>query len=431
MISLWLSDTVLTLSLGVSLLSYVAVSRRDGSYLNVMTPAFIIGIPGYYLLPMFFTHVFGTDASPYAYIYVYLTLAVQNLAFAYTYTRRTQRLFRFPFRYSHANFDRLSFVFLGIAGLMYLPILLQFPEYILDPRQLYTHTRTGFGLNFYISSTFAYLAVILIQFSGRSGWVKGCVILIAAAVLALHGSKGQMLSLVLLIALFEVYVRGRKLKLLPSIFAGAALGVFLILLFAATMTLGDTVGEAMEAISGYSDYTQNAMLLIDSHFPIQYGRLTLEGQIIGRIPRVLMPSKPKAYGGVYLDEEFYPRSMDLDQGAPDFGIGVQYADFGAFAIVYLAAFAMLRGWLAQIFVRRLKFSRHPADFFLVAFLAEISLFPIGGVGWLLPEALTVAVLLRLASCVGAKSVYRERITTKLRFVSPPQSPGAMGRPDHA
>lgn len=422
MISSWLADTVLIASLIVSLCAYVMVSKREGSYINIMTPWFISNIPAYYLLPLFFTHVFGTGASPYAYVYVYATLAVQNVAFAYAYTRPTRRLIRLPFRYSYGNFDRLSFAFLVLALLMYAPVLLQFPEYLLDPRQIYIRTRTGFGVNFYISSTFAYLAVILIQFSGRSRWIKGFVIVVAAAVLSLHGSKGQMLSLILLLALFEVYVRRRRLKLVPSLFVGVGLTLFLFLLFAATMTLGDSPTEALESISQYSDYTRNAMLLIDSHFPLQYGRLTMEAQIIGRIPRVLMPNKPRNFGGLYLDDVFYPEAMDADAGPPDFGVGVQYADFGALAIVYLAVFAMLRGWLAQVFIRRLTYSRHPADFFLVAFLAEIGLFPVGAVGWLLPEALTVAVFLRFASCFGAGKVYRERIRTKLPFVrSLPQS----------
>ena len=427
MISALFADTVLVASLIVSLVAYVQVSKRDGSYLNVMTPAFVIGIPAYYLLPLFFTHVFGTKASPYAYVYVYATLAVQNVAFAYAYTRPTRRLIRLPFRYSYGNFDQLSFAFLGLSVLMYAPVLLQFPEYLLDPRQIYTHTRTGFGVNFYISSTLAYLAVILIQFSGRSRWVKGFVILVAAAVLSLHGSKGQMLSLVLLFALFEVYVGRRKLRLLPSLFAGVGLSFLLFLLFAATMALGDSPAEALEAISQYSDYTQNAMLLIDSHFPLQYGRLTMEAQIIGRIPRLLMPNKPRNFGGLYLDDVFYPEAMDADAGPPDFGVGVQYADFGALAIVYLAVFAMLRGWLARVFVSRLSYSRHPSDFVLVAFLAEISLFPVGAVGWLLPEALTVAFFLRFVSCFGAGKVYRERIRTKLPFVpSLPQSTDTAG-----
>ena len=67
---------------------------------------------------------------------------------------------------------------------------------------------------------------------------------------------------------------------------------------------------------------------------------------------------------MYLDEVFYPQSMDMDQGVPDFGIGVQYADFGIFAIVYLAVFALLRGWLARVFVRRLLSRVTPLIFLL-------------------------------------------------------------------
>jgi len=246
MISSGFADAVLLTSLVVSLVTYIWVSKQDGSYLNVLTPSLVIGIPGYYLLPMFFTHVFGTEATPYAYVYVYATIAAQNVAFAYAYTRPTRRLLRLPSRYSYGSFDRFSFAFLALAVLMFAPILLQFPEYILDPRQLYSHTRTGFGVNFYISSTFAYLAVILILFSRRSRWIKGFVILVAAAVLSLHGSKGQVLSLVLLVALFAVYVGGRKLSFLPSLLTGMGLGGVLLLLFAATMTLGDSPTEALK-----------------------------------------------------------------------------------------------------------------------------------------------------------------------------------------
>jgi hypothetical protein len=418
MISSSFADIVLFASLLVSVGAYAFVSKREGSYLNILTPSFVISIPGYYLLPLFFTHVFGTQATPYAFIYIYATLAVENAVFAYVYTRPTRKLIRLPFRYSYSNFGSLSFAFLGLAALMYAPVLLQFPEYLLDPRQIYAHTRTGFGINFYISTTLAYLSVILIQFSDRSHWVKGFVILVAAGLISLHGSKGQLLSLVFLLALFEVYVKGRRFRLLPSLLVGAGLGLFLLLLFAASMALGDGPAEALETISQYSDYTRNAMLIIDSHFPLQYGRLTMEGATFGRIPRLLMPNKPKNFGVMHLDDEFFPEYMDVDAGAPDFGIGLQYADFGVLAIVYLVAFTMLRGWLARIFVGRLGKSRHPADFFLVAFFAEISLFPVGGVGWLLPEALAVAAFLCFASRVGADKVYREARKPKSPFVLP-------------
>jgi hypothetical protein len=405
------------ISLIISLTAYVFVSRREGSYLNILTPAFLTTVPAYYLLPLFATHFFGTDATPYAYTYVYATLAAENVAFTYAYLRPTRRMIRLPLRYSYCNFVSLSLISLGIAILMYVPILLEFPEYILDPRQIYEHTRVGFGFSYYVSSTLAYLSVILIQFSGSSRWLRWGVVLVSAGLLSLHGSKGQVLSLFLLLALFEIYVNGRKVRLLTSLIVAGSLSLLVLLLFIASMVIERDPLEAVRTISEYSDYTRNAMLVIDSQFPLQYGRLTIEGHVYGRIPRLLMPDKPTNFGALYLDDQFFPESLDAEAGSPDFGIGVQYADFGFLAIVYLACFAMLRGWLARIFIRRLRGTQHPADFFMVAFLANVSLFPVGGVGWLLPEAFLVAVSIRFVSRIGSDAVYRDQVRIRTRSVA--------------
>ena len=415
MISPGLANIVMLASLLVSVCAYVVVSKREGSYVTILTPSFIISVPAYYLLPLVYANWFGTEASPYAHIYVYATLAVESLVFAYFYTRPRTPVLRLPFAYAHNNFGWLTFAFLAVAVLLYAPVLLQFSDYLLDPRKIYAQTRTGFGVNFYISSSLAYLAVILILFSKRSSAVKAVVVLVSALILSLHGSKGQVLSLLFLIILFEIYVKRRKLKLMPALMVCAGLTLVGAALFAATMVLGSPL-EALESISQYSDYTRNAMLVIDSNIPRQFGRLTLESNTVSLIPRVLMPSKPKNFGPMYLDEQFYPEAVDEDAGSPAFGMGLQYADFGALAIVYLAFFAALRGWLAHIFVKRLKLTRHPADFIVVAFLADITLFPIGA-GWLLPETIIVAILIRYASSLGADQVYREHIRTKLPLIA--------------
>lgn len=417
MISISIADTVLLISLAISAGTYVWVSRREGSYLNILTPAFLMAIPAHYLLPLFTTHFFGNDATPYSYTYVYATLAVENVAFAVAYLGSTRNLLRLPFRFSYSNFGALSVAFLAIAILMYVPILLEFPEYILDPRQIYEHTRVGFGVNYYVSSTLAYLSLILILFSEYSRSIRWAVVLVATALLSLHGSKGQVLSVFLILALYQIYVRARKVRLLSSLIVAGCLSVLVLLLFVATMAIDRDPFEAIRTISEYSDYTRNAMLVIDSHFPLQFGRLTMESHVYGRIPRFLLPDKPTNFGALYLDDQFFGESLDEEKGAPDFGIGVQYADFGALAIVYLAVFAVFRGWLARTFVRRLQGSQHPADFFMVAFLANISLFPVGAVGWLLPEAFLVAFFLRFASQVGAETLYSEQIRMRRAAVS--------------
>lgn len=418
MLSNSLADAVLMTSMIISLTSYVVVSRREGSYINILTPAFLTAIPAYYLLPLFASHFFGNDASPFAFTYVYATLAAESVAFAYAYLHRLRTMIRLPLRYSYSNFFSLSLILLGIAILMYVPVLLEFPEYILDPRRIYELTRVGFGFSYYVSSTLAYVSVVLILFSGCSRWIRWGVVLVSATLLSLHGSKGQILSLFLLLALFEIYVNGRKVRLLTSLIVLGSMSLLVLMLFVASMVIERDPLEAIRTISEYSDYTRNAMLVIDSHFPLQYGRLTMEGHLYGRIPRALMPGKPTNFGALYLDDQFFPQSLDAEAGSPDFGIGLQYADFGFLAIAYLACFAVVRGWLARMFIARLNGTQHPSDFFMVAFLANVPLFPVGGVGWLLPEALLVAIFLRFASKVGSDEVYRDQVWIRARSAAP-------------
>jgi hypothetical protein len=410
MISIGLANTTLLLSLAIALGAYVFVSHREGSYVNILTPSLLINIPAYYLFPIAYNSFFGMEASTYSHIYVYTTLAVENVIFAYAYTRPRTPPIRLPFAYGYNYFESLAFACLGLAGLLFLPLLIEFKEYIFDPRRIYEETRTGFGSSYYTSSACAYLAVIIILFSKQSNFRKAIVIVASGIVLSLHGSKGQVLGIVLLPLLFLTYVRHWKVKLVHALLICMGLGALLVGMFVATVSLGGPL-EALEWVSGYSDYMRNAELVIDSNMPLQGGRLTWESNVVSLVPRAIMPDKPKNFGAFYLDEEFFPGSLEEDKGVPAFGIGVQYADFGFLAIVYLGLFAALRGWLARVWVRRLAHTRHPADFLILAFLADISIIPIG-TGWLLPETLLIAMFLRFASSLGTGRTYREHIRYK-------------------
>jgi hypothetical protein len=414
--SISLPVVAISVSFSIAVLAYIILSKREGSFINILTPSFITSIPAFYLLPLVYLKLFGADGTTYAHFYVYATLAVETVAFVYAYTRTGDRLVRLPGVSSYSNFGLVSSLCLGAGVLLYIPVLIEFREFIFDPRQIYTQTRTGFGVQSFVSSTLAYLAIILILFTKRSRIVKSLTILLATGLLSLHGSKAQILSAGLILLLYYVYVLARKVTFVRAAIVYACTGIVILLLFAATMSLGENAADALEAISQYSDYTRNAMLVIDSHYRPQYGRLTIEANTLAVVPRQLMLGKPKNFGPFALAEEFYPEWFDSDTGSPAFGVGLQYADFGALSILYLALMAVLKGWLARIFVNRLKLTKHPADFFMVVFLADIAVFPVG-VGWLLPEALLVAVLLRYASSIGAGKVYRERREAAL---APPQ-----------
>ena len=395
-------------SLAVTCACYLWLSRREGSYLNILTPGFLINVPAYFLLPMFFVGftgtLFGAEYSSYAYEYVYATLALESVGFVAAYLWTGKRVVRLPFATGYRNFRKIALICLGLGMAAYLPVLLEFRQFILDPRQIYRLTRTGYGLESYVSAFLALLAVVFILFARCRTRTRILVVAGASGVLLLHGSKGQVLMAAFLILLFYVYVKGRKVSPLRALAAGGAVAVVLLGLFAATMNLGGDLNSTVNKISSYSDYTRNAMLVIDSRMAPQYGRLTLEGNFYSAIPRALMPNKPKDFGTFYLAKKFYPEWFYSDAGSPAFGIGVQYADFGPFAIVYLLFFALLEGWLTRIFVNRLQVTRHPADFVVMAFLAGVSVIPIGGVGWLLPEILVVAFAMRYVSRIGARPV---------------------------
>jgi hypothetical protein len=398
-------DIITACSLGLCLLAYWLVARREHSFINILTPDFLVSIPASYLLPTIYFHLFGPEGSTFAFGYVCVTMAVENLVFALVYVRRSTKTIALPFSFSYRNFLGLAIFFLGLAFLVYLPILLQFPEFLLDPRQIYTRTRVGYGSYFFVSATLADLSVIFALFSKQSWRIKALLIGGALVVLSLHGSKGEVLAIFLLVALYEVYARGQKVRFFHAAIAVFAMVVLIVGLFMATADVGGGA-EALEGISAYSDYTRNAMLVIDQKFPLQYGRITLEGNLYAIVPRTLFPDKPKNFGPFRLAEEYHPKEFDAEEGAPAFGIGIQYADFGIFAIVYLAAFAAFRGWLARIFVNRLRQTNHPGDFVMVAFLAGMSLFPIG-TGWLLPETAALVILIRFLSTLGAGRTYRE------------------------
>src|SRR5438105_7949524 len=179
MISVALADIAIVVSLVVTIIAYVIVSRIDRTYINVLVPSLIVGIPAYYFLPFFYSRLFDIEASPYAYLYVYAAIAAESLAFAVGYTRRRNRVAKLRGLSAYGNFGTLSVVFLGLGFLTYLPLLMEFRTDILNLLEIYRQTRTGFGSQFFLSATFLYIAIILILFTKEARWKKASLILFA------------------------------------------------------------------------------------------------------------------------------------------------------------------------------------------------------------------------------------------------------------
>lgn len=391
-----MNELIVLSSLAVAITAYIMIVVKDKSCFHILTPIYFTFIPGYYLLELVHMHYFGYSGQSSTYLYCYATYGLTFLFLALAYTRFPAIRVNLPFNVN-SDIKYLPYVIFALAVLVYLPILIEYRELILTPRAIYTKTRVGYGHMYFTSTALTYLAYIFCLFKKHP--FKGEKVLffaMSALWCFAHGSKGQVVILILIGLMYRVLVGGKKMRLstVAAYSIGFALGLgSLFYAFSESMREGDL--SVLVGIATYSDYNRNAMMLIEDNPEMEYGRLTLEQAIFGRVPRVLYPDKPHDWGTFALAKKYYPVWFEKKTGSPSFGVlGVPFADFGHFAILYLIFWAVVTGVLLKIFVVRLKEHRDPSDFIMVLFLANIVVIPTG-VGYTLPEHLVLAFLVAI------------------------------------
>lgn len=379
---------VTVISFSIVLVSYWAVARRDNSFINFMLPSLLTFLPANYLLQWGYMLLYGQDASNFAYTYCYLTYAAMFSAAAWGYCKGP--IVKVSFQGSCANIGSKAWALMGAAWALYMPVLYEFRDYISNPREIYTRTRTGYGVSFFGSALLLNVAFICYLFqSKKSRVMAGAFVLSALGLAYLHGSKGQLVTYPLEWLIFLVYVRKERVGLLKT--AGFAL-LFASLLGSMFFIFASESSKADLAVSliEYSDYTRNAMMVIDDHGARPaWGRLTFEDNVYSRMPRVLFPEKPKNFGQFRLAERYYPDWFDADTGSPAFGIGVQYADFGSLSVFYLIAFSAFGAIMVNSFVNS---EPNSANFLMLLFFCGLGAIPAGDY-YYFPEHLVVAFLL--------------------------------------
>jgi hypothetical protein len=189
--------------------------------------------------------------------------------------------------------------------------------------------------------------------------------------------------------LFWVYIKDRRIGFARAGSIMLVFAVFTMSTFALFANLTDAA-ELLTFVEGYSDYTKNAMIVIDdtAREP-SWGRLTLEGEIYARIPRFLYPAKPSNFGIFKLAQDYYPAWYRADTGSPDFNIGMQYADFGPMAIIYLCITSTFTGIMTGLVVRSLGRKPSAPRFVLLLFFSGMAIVSFGS-GYALPESLLIA-----------------------------------------
>ncbi len=387
-------------SLVILIIFYLYFSRRERSFINVLTPSVLILVPTSYVLELVHIYYFGYSGDEVWYLYCYLTYAVSIVAFGLAYLLTPQYKVKLPFVRSRRDRWLIPYLFLAGAVLLYLPIIWEYRDLLSTPREIYTRTRSGYGPLFFLSATSAYLGFISYLFRPRiRTWKIAFFFLFSACVLLLHGSKGQVVTLVLILIMYLVYVREVRVGFNKFLLWAGVFSLGVTLLFLVTLPAQNN-SSLIQRMSSYSDYTRNAIVVMSSNMPLMGGQLSVENELFARIPRAIFPDKPKDFGSFFLAKLFYPDWYEVDSGSPAFGIGVQYADFGAAAIFIILCWSILSGVLLKIFVVRLHDYKTPSDFIMVLFLSGVALLSVG-VGYMLPEHLLLAL--------GVSAVYRFRV----------------------
>lgn len=387
-------EFIILTSLAIGILAYALAVRQDRSFINVLTPVYLTFIPAYYVLELVHIYYFGYSATTGAYAYAYTAYALNFLVLALAYRYFPAARVGLPFNVN-PRIRWLPYIVLAGSVLVYMPILIEFSDLILSPREIYMRTRSGYGHMFFVSTALTYIAFVLMLFKQQSFRGEKLLFFTACVLLCLmHGSKGQVVVLLMIAVMYWAMAKGKQISMLRGLTLATLFAVGLgSMFYFFQWRHSDSADGVFMLMSSYADYNRNAMMLIDDPtLEPQYGRLTVEQNIYTRVPRVLYPAKPKDWGTFWLAKRYYPVWFEKETGAPSFGImGVPYADFGKFAILYLMVWAALGGVLLKIFVTRLREYRSPCDFIAVLFLCGVSIIP-GGVGYMLPEHLVLAIL---------------------------------------
>ncbi|MGJ0300970.1 O-antigen polymerase [Aliarcobacter cryaerophilus] len=346
------------------------------------------------------------------YYYVYGTYLITILGFYFGYTLKL-KLPEYKFiNHQEMLYTRklrmLSVVFFISAWIIYMPILIEFKDFLLNPREIYIRTRSGYGLTFFLSTTMIYISLVLTLFSFKNKFYLSIFFILLILFGYLHGSKGMIVMSTILLGLFIVYVKKVKISLSRLFVIVAFFSFFLISAFLFTSVGLDSLLEVIKMMSAYSDYTRNSIDLInnfDSMFQEPFwGQLTFESNFWSRVPRLLFEDKPRAFGEFRLSEAMFPEWFAQNVGDASFGImGIPFADFSYLGIHYIFLWSLLTGVIIKYLINILKHTANVGIFILLCFFAGYG-FIATGAGWMIFEHLFLAFMVN--KLINTKFVYK-------------------------
>ncbi|EDF4537956.1 O-antigen polymerase, partial [Salmonella enterica] len=140
---------------------YTLSVRIEGKIINVMVPYLIITVPTLYVFEGIFVYLSEVRKYTVEYLFFYTCYItyIASFVISYLYTQR-KPIYNKSNTKNKPRYVFTSLLFTLLAFIIYLPVLMEFREYILSPRRIYELTRTGYGIYFYPSLMFSLVASI-------------------------------------------------------------------------------------------------------------------------------------------------------------------------------------------------------------------------------------------------------------------------------
>jgi hypothetical protein len=330
----WLYVPIILLSLITLSLAYAKVSLFDKSWLNCITVPVGFSVLTTYLFEIIRIPYFGHAGYSFlSLLFCYSLTPAYFWGLASAYTHIKVHPISFDALVKEPPSTRfVAYILLVLAWIMFLPVLVSLSKYITDPRAIYTHIKeTEIGSLFFLSSAIARVSLVVFLIKRSRGRIETLFFCIAASAnVVMHGSQGQIISLIAIAIFVSVYVNHKQYRFWTI--AGAAVGaaVFmtasLFLLFNAR-----NATQTVSTLASYSDYVGNSAALIDREYTPHFGWITIEDNLVGRLPRILYPEKPRLFGLTSVSAQIRPAAYALGY-FPGFLFGEETADFGLFAV---------------------------------------------------------------------------------------------------
>lgn len=302
------------------------------------------------------------------------------------------------FRKNSSGYWLESALLLFFSFLCFYPIISEFGSLVItNPRSVYTQTRTGWGVSYFMAAFLLYFSLVF-SLASLNATIRNAVLvaIFYSVLLLFFGSKGKILGAITLIFFWYIYFNRVKLNVfLLFIFFIVAIPISAVIVntftvreYSVEMSLEDKLIFATR----YADYNKNqAMVLDDLEEPL-YGKMIFDDFVVSKIPRIFYPEKPKDFGEFLLAKKYYPSWFYEDTGSPRFGYSMYFIDFNYFALIILPLLSLIHGVMIALTWNALKKNFNPYSFALFSLVNGV-VFLSAGAGSFFIETLLFIILL--------------------------------------